>query len=245
MASDIKWLFFDVGGTLFDEEPVYKFQEDLIFELLNQNGVEVTEAEFADVIRTARRYYLPRYVNHLIWVFTEDPELYEDVSLQFEQTINQLPYNQYRKIVQPFPGIKDMLMELSQNYQLGIICNQPPAIRQRLEEEGLDELLPIQAISSEMGLRKPDLRFFLSAMVMAQCSPEQTMMIGDRLDNDIYPGRMLGMTTIRLKTGPHRHQPVLSPEYLPHHTAHSIDNLREYLTGHLLVSQSTGAEIVW
>jgi putative hydrolase of the HAD superfamily len=70
-------------------------------------------------------------------------------------------------------------------------------------------------------------------------------MVGDRLDNDIFPARALGMTTVRLKAGPHRHQPVLSPEYLPDYTVSSTAELAKLLSSDRLVPQPEGAEIVW
>jgi HAD superfamily hydrolase (TIGR01549 family) len=245
MACDLKWLFFDVGGTIFDEEPVYNFQERAVFELQNKHSCDVSEKEFASAIRAARRYYLPRYVQHLIWIFTEDIELYEKVSLAFDKRMNATSYKQYRDLVQLLPGMKDMLMDLGQRYALGIIGNQPAMVRRRLEEEGMIDLFHVQAISQEMALRKPDLRFFQSALAMAHCTPEESAMIGDRLDNDVYPARVLGMTTVRLKIGPHRHQPVLSPEYLPHYTVKSTHALSKLLLGGDFCGQGKGPMIVW
>ena len=85
----LKWLFFDVGGTLLDEEPVYRFQEELILEIINSHGLAVGEKEFASAVRAARRYYLPSYVSHLLWIFTEDAEKFQDVSLEYEKRINK------------------------------------------------------------------------------------------------------------------------------------------------------------
>ncbi len=241
----IRWLFFDVGGTIFDEEPVYRFHEEIILDLLERNGCGVEERQFQDAAKDARKHYLPRYVNHLIWIFTEDEERYQRISVEFERAVNRTPYPAFRESVQLIPGIKDLLLELRQHYMLGIIGNQPAAVRKRLEEERLTGLFPVQAISAEMGMRKPDLRFFLAALAMAQCQPNESVMVGDRLDNDIYPARALGMTTVRLKIGPHRHQPVLSPEYLPHYTCTSVKSLAKLLTSDELEPQAAGAELMW
>lgn len=245
MTQPIRWLFFDVGGTIFDDEPVYRHYEDLIFDLLNRHGCNVNEREFQSAVKAARRHYLPRYVNHLIWIFTEDEHLYERISVEFEKKVNRIPYPQFRDMVQLIPGMKDMLLELRTKYLLGIIGNQPAAVRRRIEDERLAGLFPVQAISAEMGMRKPDLRFYLAALAMAQCQPDEAVMVGDRLDNDIFPARALGMTTVRLKIGPHRHQPVLSPEYLPHYTCTNVKALGRLLMGSDLVSHAHGAEVMW
>lgn len=245
MTRPIRWIFFDVGGTIFDDEPVYRHHEELIFSLLNKYGCSVTEREFASAVKAARRHYLPRYVNHLIWIFTEDEKLYDRIGLEFEKKINRMPQGTFRKLVRVIPGVKDLLLELRQRYMLGIIGNQPAAVRRRLEDERLSNLFPVQAISAEMGMRKPDLRFYLAALSMAQCQPDEAVMVGDRLDNDVFPARALGMTSVRLKIGPHRHQPVLSPEYLPHYTCTNVKALSKLLTGDDLVSHGRGAEVMW
>ena len=36
---------------------------------------------------------------------------------------------------------------------------------------------------------------------MADCRPENAVMVGDRLDNDIRPAKELGMKTIRIRKG--------------------------------------------
>lgn len=241
----LKWLFFDVGGTLLDEEPVYRFQEETIFDILNGHGLAVGEREFASAVRAARRYYLPSYVSHLLWIFTEDSAKFQEVSLEYEKRINKMSYRKYRELLKVLPGVKDMLGELAHRYNLGIIGNQPAVVRRCLSDEGLIDLFQVHAISAEMGMRKPDLRFFLGALSMAKCPPDAAAMVGDRLDNDIFPARMLGMTSVRLKIGPHRHQPVLSPEYLPHYTASSVHGLSKLLLSEEFVSRATGGELVW
>jgi HAD superfamily hydrolase (TIGR01549 family) len=240
----LTWIFFDVGGTLFDEEPVYKYQEEVILELLNKHGSQVSEREFASAIRSARRHYLPSYVTHLIWIFTEEPELFEKIKREYEKKMNATSYRQYREMVKLLPGMKDLVMDLSGRYNLGIIGNQPAVVRRRLEEENLIDVFQVHAISGEMGMRKPDLRFFLGALSIAQCEPSSSVMVGDRLDNDVFPARMLGMTSVRLKIGPHRHQPVLSPEYLPHYTVTSTRALAKLLLSKDFVSRATGPELV-
>ena len=55
--------------------------------------------------------------------------------------------------------------------------------------------------SFELGLEKPDPRIFQLALERPRCSPSQTVVIGDRLDNDIRPARLLGWKTIRIMQG--------------------------------------------
>lgn len=55
--------------------------------------------------------------------------------------------------------------------------------------------------SAEEGIAKPDKRIFEIALERSSCSPARAVMIGDRLDNDIVPAKLLGMHTIWIKQG--------------------------------------------
>ena len=53
--------------------------------------------------------------------------------------------------------------------------------------------------SAEEGVSKPDRRIFEIALERSGCKPENAVMIGDRIDNDIVPAKQLGMKTIWIK----------------------------------------------
>jgi FMN phosphatase YigB (HAD superfamily) len=55
--------------------------------------------------------------------------------------------------------------------------------------------------SAELGLAKPDPAIFQLALSQSGCEPEQAVMVGDRLDNDIRPARLLGWKIIRIAQG--------------------------------------------
>ena len=51
------------------------------------------------------------------------------------------------------------------------------------------------------GSRKTGPAVFQLALSQSGCKPSQAVMIGDRLDNDIRPARLLGWKTIRIAQG--------------------------------------------
>ena len=83
-------------------------------------------------------------------------------------------------------------------YDLGIIANQSEDILKILEESKINRFFKVIVISSEIKVRKPDPEIFRLAMNLANTSPEQCIMVGDRLDTDIGPANKLGMKTIRI-----------------------------------------------
>lgn len=47
--------------------------------------------------------------------------------------------------------------------------------------------------SAEEGVAKPDLRIFNIALERANCKPEEAIIIGDIIDNDIVPANKIGI----------------------------------------------------
>lgn len=60
----------------------------------------------------------------------------------------------------------------------------------------LFEHFGLKWLAAEVGLSKPDPRFFLGALDRAGARPEAAVMVGDRLDNDYEPARRAGMHAI-------------------------------------------------
>ena len=62
-------------------------------------------------------------------------------------------------------------------------------------------------------------------------------MVGDRIDNDIVPAKMLGMIAIRLVSGRHADQQPRSGAEVPHADVHSVAELDRAI--HRLIEDSS------
>jgi putative hydrolase of the HAD superfamily len=83
--------------------------------------------------------------------------------------------------------------------------------------------------SDDLNLWKPDTRLFERALNALGVSGQETVMIGDRQDNDIAPAKLMGMKAILFKTGTHVNQPFRYPEEEPDWVVNSVEELREVL----------------
>lgn len=175
--ENIKWLFFDIGSTLVDESRAYESRLKKIAEMAN--------VTYKYVYESAIRLYKENKKGDLevvkmlnvekpAWSF-EDETLYSDTD--------------------------DCLKILSGKYKIGVIANQSLGTEKRLKEFGILQYIDLVVASAEEGVAKPDRRIFEIALHRANCIPEQAIMIGDRIDNDIVPAKELGMKTIWLKQG--------------------------------------------
>ena len=86
-------------------------------------------------------------------------------------------------------------------YNLGIIANQAMGTAKRLDAWGLSMYFDVVAASAELGVAKPNKLIFERAFELAGCQPQNSVMVGDRLDNDIAPAKSLGMRTVWIRKG--------------------------------------------
>lgn len=201
----IKWLFFDIGDTIYDETLSNRQRAD---DLLRTHP-EIPYELFMSEMQNAARSY------------DESPFASARKALGIMEDV---PYSNKLEVL--FPDAPEVISALSENYRLGIIANQPHNTAERLISDGLDRYFDVSLLSDCEGLYKPDIRFFEHALSNAGCEAHEAVMIGDRLDNDIYPAKKLGMTTVRIRKGISVVQAPKNSEYAPDY---EIDSLSELL----------------
>lgn len=174
MFPQLKWLFFDIGSTLADES---RANEHRILDAIRGTDISYAEA-YAKAVRLAER---------------GDGNPLKHLGLPLT------PWHSEDEAV--YPEAVECLAGLHGKYKIGIIANQVPGTADRMTKYGLAPYLDLIVSSAEVGLEKPDVRIFQTALARADCPPENAAMIGDRLDNDIRPAKGLGMTTIWIRQG--------------------------------------------
>lgn len=114
-----------------------------------------------------------------------------------------------------YPGVPELLATLSEQLKLGVIANQPRGTEGRLVRWRIRDYFSLIFGSAEFGLAKPNPQIFAAALSQAQCEPEEALIIGDRLDNDIGPAKSQGWKTVRVLQGFSRFQEPRSPYEIP------------------------------
>lgn len=201
--NNIEWLFFDVGSTLVDETECYNHRicdaikgTDVTFEQFNKKRIFYAKQNLKGDIEALKFFGLNKTPWH-----TEDEKPYNDA----EYVLKSL----YEK-----------------GYNIGIIANQSLGTQKRLEGWGLMKYIKLVIASAEEGVAKPDKEIFLRALNRADCKPENAVMIGDRIDNDIEPANKLGMKTIWVKQGFAVYQ---TPMNKYQQADYSVDSLKDVL----------------
>lgn len=106
-----------------------------------------------------------------------------------------------KELEAPYEGAEEVLRTLSTAYKIGVIANQSVSSTDRLTKWGLMPFISTCLCSFELSMEKPDPAIFKLALDRAGCAASQAVFIGDRIDNDIRPARLLGWKTIRIAQG--------------------------------------------
>jgi putative hydrolase of the HAD superfamily len=101
------------------------------------------------------------------------------------------------------PGVVTVLGALrAAGIRTGLCSNasyRPESLHGQLAHLGLDDLLDSVTFSSEVGWRKPSPRIFEAAVAALGCPVDTTVMLGDRVRQDVLGARAMGMRAIRLR----------------------------------------------
>lgn len=207
----IKYLFFDIGYTLVNEDQVWK-QRCREQAFTNEaKALGLTETDIYNEIVKASRTYKPQYRTVV-------------KKYNFQEVA---PYR--NELEQPYEEAEKVLEYLSVRYKLGIIANQAEGISERLESFGIKKYFSLIISSWDYQVSKPDVKIFEIALEKAGCNPCESVMIGDRLDNDIYPAKSIGMKTIWIKQGFGGMQNILDEKYCPDEQINSLLELMKVL----------------
>jgi HAD superfamily hydrolase (TIGR01493 family) len=208
-----KWLFFDVGETLVDESAAQQDRYGQISELLRSRGIERSIDDIREVFRQAHLAYAQKPMFWAVEALARNPT---DRQLLKTAAI-------YRhELEKPFAGATQVLRELASRFRLGVIANQSAGTLQRMCNHGWGEWISLCISSTEENLWKPDPAIYQLALKRAECRPDQAVMIGDRLDNDIRPAKAIGMGTVRVLQGPAAEQVPRDDAETPDVTVKSI-----------------------
>ena len=197
----VKFVFFDIGDVLFDENAQHQWLFHALLLTLRTHGKDVLWDDF----NATRKMLAAQGPN---------PEAAIKGTLAFfctnaseTETLWHEARDQYQQMRKPRPfgmlldGITPVLQDLRRDFQLGIIANQHPPVAQAIENYGITPLFDVVVISEIVHLFKPDPAIFQYGLTSAKIAPDEAIFVGDRPDNDIGPAKAAGMKTVRFKRG--------------------------------------------
>lgn len=206
--DNIKCIFFDIGYTLINEDAVWEQRCMEQAEMEDAKKLGLSNKQIYEEIISASIAYKPQY---------------RTVVKKFGFS-KSAPYR--HELEKLYNDADPVLQALSQKYKLGIIANQTDGLVDRLSSLCILKYFSFIISSWDYQIMKPDTKLFQIAVEKSGCNASETVMVGDRLDNDIFPAKSIGMKTIWIKQGFGGMQIAKSEDYVPDR---EITNLIELL----------------
>ena len=193
-----KTLLFDVDDTLLDFKKGERYALSEIFSTYGitpyERGYATYQAINSSLWRAAEEgeitvdeIFLVRFVR-----FLEDLHIQDDGVKLDERFRNYVAEKDFS-----FDGCYDLLARLAPHYELAIVTNGHKTMQEpRLKKAHLYDFFSHIFISADIGVQKPDIRFFEAVeQGMPNLQHETTLIIGDSLTSDMEGGRRFGIAT--------------------------------------------------
>jgi 2-haloacid dehalogenase/putative hydrolase of the HAD superfamily len=202
----LKAVFFDFGGTLMSVESDEKAHYHLMESVKNKYNLNET----INALLEKYRYYTHSYPTPMEYrkAFGKG-----NIMNAFMKILrNKKPdygwfWDEYlkmhRKHVCLYTGAVEALSWVKRNnFHLGMISDiDTDYLFDQLNALEITNLFDSITTSEEAGFRKPDKRIFNTALEKAECTGNESIYIGDKIDRDVAGGKNVGMKTILFSNG--------------------------------------------
>tara|TARA_Y100000310_G_C20619492_1_gene782482 strand:+ start:514 stop:1137 length:624 start_codon:yes stop_codon:yes gene_type:complete len=94
-----------------------------------------------------------------------------------------------------FPHVQNMLEQLkSKGYKIGLASNSSTFAAENVQKgTSVLDFIDFPVFSFDVGEIKPGVKMFAKVLADANCKPENAVMIGDKLEDDVEPAQSIGM----------------------------------------------------
>jgi putative hydrolase of the HAD superfamily len=190
VGEHLEMVFLDVGGVLYRDDGY----REAIRRALRELGAVFADEEYDAEYEACRRAQDGSFRARLAARFLGPTADVREVDRRARRWWRYKPADLE-------PDAIPTLEALAERYRLGLVANQPSAVRKALERDGLDRFFEFRAVSEELGIDKPDPRIFEHALRRTRVDAARAAMVGDRLDYDVRPARAVGMRGIWVLRG--------------------------------------------
>ncbi len=124
-------------------------------------------------------------------------------------------------------GFQTELKALCGDFEVGIAGQYGMELLDFLEEQAILDCFTHRLTQDDFETTKPDLRFYERIVERYGVNPRQCIMVGDRIDKDVIPAKLIGMKTILVRVGLHKNQQPRIPFEVPDAELSSVSGLAQ------------------
>jgi HAD superfamily hydrolase (TIGR01509 family) len=228
--SVLKGVLIDFGGTIAktDEEDDRRFIEEIV-SVLKGYGHEKTPDEVARTLHNGYRGSTKGEVRDLeeFWnLFSRNLSIPENPKLARELT--GLQRGHLATVCQLYDGAIPVLSVLKRKYELALVSNCAIGLSDVIEALGLSHFFKAVVLSYEVGVRKPDRRIYLEALLRLRLNPDKCVFVADEI-SDLEGAREVGLKTILVRQSEMTLNNAKDPNFRPDFQCNRISEILEFL----------------
>ena len=207
----IDTVLLDAGGVILDDSECERIRAEVAVETLSPIVPGYDLASYWADVHDAVKCHAPRVYQYVLWKHCgESLETFERVRAKYDAA-----WKPREPALKLMVGIDRVLEDLAADFGVIIAGQYGKALLNLLEEHDLLRFFLNALTQDDFGITKPDPQYYEQILARSGRSAEQSVMIGDRIDKDVVPAKMIGMRTIRLRTGIHAGQRPRIPDEVP------------------------------
>jgi HAD superfamily hydrolase (TIGR01549 family) len=214
-------IFLDAGGVILNEIEFENNSAKIITQIINQHNKSYSAEEYWRDIEEAVYRFIPKVYDYVLFKNINNIENFKRSKKEYKKRLKDIPVR-----FEFMDGIKAFLAEYSKYYKIGILGQYGSDFRKFLENKKIIRYFTYTEIQDDYKITKPDTRYYEAILKKCNCKAEESIMIGDRIDKDIIPAKMVGMKTIRIRTGIHKNQEPRIPEEMADITIEKLEEIK-------------------
>ena len=185
----IKYIYFDVAGTLLEKPMLYA-------------NIQKSLADFGDDITIKDIKIKHKLVSELIHFPDRTDEMfYNKFNSEFLYVLGIVPTEELLKSIfknctyLPWQAFEDTQILKEINIPMGVISNFNISLRDKLEHF-FGPIFKDVFVSEELGVAKPNIAFYQEALNKIQLKPSEVLYIGDSVRLDYEPAYKIGFNVL-------------------------------------------------
>ena len=225
-------VLLDAGGVILDEREVEDFCAETITGLIAEHLPVYDIDRYWSDVDEAVVVFITTVYRYILWK-----------NLKFDREIHDRALREFRSRFKGTPpplklmaGFGDEIKAIHEKFDTAIAGQYGREILTLLEKEELLRYFTHHITQDDFELTKPDPRYYEAIVRKIGVDPKKCVMVGDRIDKDVIPARLLGMRTVLVRTGIHRNQIPRTPFEIPDVDLKSISGLAKAITENFYAS---------
>ena len=205
---------------ILDETEFENNSAKIITGIINQYNEKYAMDNYWKDVEEAVYRFVPKIYDYVLYKNIGEIENFQMAKTEYNNRIKSC------NTLELMDGITGFLIESSRCYKVGVLGQYGIDFRNFLENKNILKYFTYREIQDDYIFTKPDTRYFEAILKKCNCKAEESVMVGDRIDKDIIPAKLVGMKTIRIRTGIHKNQEPRTPDEFADITVNELGEIR-------------------